>query len=237
MTGVHRDAHCGEDVAPYALGALPYDDAKAFERHLDGCELCRADLARLQPAVDALPTSVDRVEPPPELRRRVLAEVEADARRRRAAERAGRERRFSFRPLPALAAACVVLAGGIGLGTALNGQGTRQIDGTAPRGATASLEVEGDSGTLVVDDMPDAPVGRVYQVWLVRGAGPPRPTDALFEVRRGGKAEVAVPGDPRRRRPGARHPRAARRQLRADPAAGDRRPGLQLSPARRLSGG
>jgi anti-sigma-K factor RskA len=195
MMGVDRDPQCGEDVAPYALGALPYDDAKAFERHLGDCELCRTDLASLRPAVDALPMSVDKVEPPPELRRRVMAEVEADVRRRRAAERAGRERRFAFRPLPALAAACLVLVGGIGVGTALTGEETRTIDGTAPRGATASLEVEGDSGKLVVDDMPDAPVGRVYQVWLVRGEGPPRPTDALFEVRRGGKAEVAVPGD------------------------------------------
>jgi len=195
MTDLDRNPHCGEDVAPYALGALPYDDAKAFERHLDDCELCRTDLATLQPAVDALPMSVDHVEPPPELRRRVMVEVEADIKRRRAAERAGRQRRFAFRPLPALAAACVVLAGGIGVGSALTGEEARSLDGTAPKGASASLELEGDSGKLVVDDMPRAPVGRVYQVWLMRGNGPPTPTDALFEVRRGGKAEVAVPGD------------------------------------------
>ena len=182
MMGVDRNPHCGEDVAPYVLGALPYDDAKAFERHMADCELCRTDLASLQPAVDALPMSVEHVEPPPELRRR-------------AAERSGRERRFAFRPLPALAATCVLLAGGIGVGSALTGEETRTLDGTAPSGASASLEVEGDSGKLVVDDMPDAPVGRVYQVWLMRGDGPPTPTDALFEVRRGGKAEVAVPGD------------------------------------------
>ena len=195
MMGLDRNPHCGEDVAPYALGALPYDDAKAFERHMADCELCRTDLASLQPAVDALPMSVEHVEPPPELRRRVMAEVEADVKRRRAAERAGRERRFAFRPLPALAAAGIVLAGGIGVGSALTGEATRSLDGTAPSGASASLQVEGDSGKLVVDDMPDAPVGRVYQVWLMRGNGPPTPTDALFEVRRGGKAEVAVPGD------------------------------------------
>jgi anti-sigma-K factor RskA len=195
MMDTDRNPQCGEDVAPYALGALPYDDAKAFERHLDDCELCRTDLAALQPAVDALPMSVAHVEPPPELRRRVMAEVEADVKRRRAAERAGRERRFAFRPLPALAAACAVLVGGIGVGSALTGEDARRIDGTAPTGASASLEVEGDTGKLVVDDMPDAPVGRVYQVWLMRGEGPPQPTDALFEVRRGGKAEVAVPGD------------------------------------------
>ncbi len=195
MMGTDRNPHCGEDVAPYALGALPYEDARAFERHMADCELCRTDLATLQPAVDALPMTVTPMEPPPELRRRVMAEVEADVKRRRAAERAGRDRRFAFRPLPALAAACVALVGGIGVGVALTGEETRTIDGKAPQGVSASLEVEGDSGKLVVDDMPDAPVGRVYQVWLMRGEGPPQPTDALFEVRRDGKAEVAVPGD------------------------------------------
>jgi anti-sigma-K factor RskA len=62
------------------------------------------------------------------------------------------------------------------------------------RGATAQVEVEGESGKLVVDGMPRPPRDRIYQVWLRSGKGAPRPTDALFEVR-GGKAEVAVPGD------------------------------------------
>ena len=73
MSGPRHEAHCGEDVASYALGALPPEEVRGFERHLADCELCRTDLASLRPAVDSLPLSVEAVEPPPELRRPILA--------------------------------------------------------------------------------------------------------------------------------------------------------------------
>ena len=195
----HHDAHCGEDVASYALGALPAEEVRGFERHLSHCELCQTDLESLRPAVDALPMSVESVEPPPELRRRIMAEVDADVKRRRAAARADRGSRFAFRPLPAMAAACALLVGGVAVGVAVNDEPRERSrvvrSADAPRGTSAKLEVRGGNGTLVVDDMPKAPVGRVYQVWLRRPGGSPEPTDALFEVRRDGKAKVAVPGD------------------------------------------
>jgi anti-sigma-K factor RskA len=190
-----QDARCGEDVAPYVLGALPDADARDFELHLHSCELCRTDVETLRPAVDALPLSVEQVEPPPELRRRIMAAVDADVRARQAAERSAREPRFSFRLLPALAVACVVLVAGIGVGVALTGEDARTVPGQVEvRGATAQVELRDDTGKLVVDGLPQPPGDRVYQVWLRSGKGAPRPTDALFEVR-GGKAEVAVPGD------------------------------------------
>lgn len=36
------------DVAAYALGVLDDDDAEAFERHLDDCAQCRAELLENQ---------------------------------------------------------------------------------------------------------------------------------------------------------------------------------------------
>lgn len=190
-----RDPRCGEDVAPYALGALPDAEARDFERHLRECSLCQTDLETLRPAVDALPLSVEAVEPPAELRRRIMDVVDADVKARRAAERASQTTWFSLRPMTALAAACVVLAAGVGVGTALTGDEIRTVPGQVElAGASAAVEVEDNSGKLVVEGMPQAPVGRVYQVWLRRGDGAPQPTDALFEVR-DGKAQVAVPGD------------------------------------------
>jgi anti-sigma-K factor RskA len=193
--GLDRDPRCGEDVAPYALGALPDGAAREFERHLAECELCRSDLDSLQPAVDVLPLSVETVEPPPDLRKRIMGVVEDEARARRASERSRRERMFSFRPLPALAAACVLLVAGLGVGLALTGEELRTVPATeAPAGASVALELGEGRARLVVDDMPPPPMGRVYQVWLNRGDGTPEPTDALFEVR-DGHAEVAVPDD------------------------------------------
>jgi anti-sigma factor RsiW len=37
-----------EDLAGYVLGALEPDELAAFEEHLAGCELCRAEVAELQ---------------------------------------------------------------------------------------------------------------------------------------------------------------------------------------------
>ena len=71
-----------EEVAAYVLGALDPERVAALERHAGGCERCQAQVRWLMPAVDALPESVPRAEPPPELRSRLMAEVRADARQR-----------------------------------------------------------------------------------------------------------------------------------------------------------
>ena len=191
-----RPPGCGDDVAPYLLGALERDDAERFERHLEGCELCQADVERLRPAVDALPASAEQVAPPPELRSRIMAEVKRDAAARRRAAKPARARPAWLRPMPALAAACVLLLVGVGVGIGLSGGDARTVDGqVAIAGATAELEIDDGDGELRVSGMPSPPRDRVWQVWLVRDGGPPEPTDALFTTDRAGRASVGVPGD------------------------------------------
>jgi anti-sigma-K factor RskA len=198
-----RHANCGEDVAPYALGALPPEDARAFERHLAECELCRTDLDALSPVVHALSETPEPVDPPPELRRRLMAVVEQEAAERHASERAaGRAPRGGWtrwlpRPLPALAAACVLLVAGIGIGIGLNGDDPTTLGpASAPAGVEAELRLDDDGGELVVHGMGQLPDDRVMQVWLVRGeGGAPEPTDSLFTPNRRGDASVAVPGE------------------------------------------
>ena len=68
-----------EDVAAYMLGALEPPGVAELERHAEGCERCRAEIRWLTPAVDALPESAERLDPPPRLRERLMAEVRADA--------------------------------------------------------------------------------------------------------------------------------------------------------------
>jgi len=67
-----------EDVAAYMLGALEPEQAAELERHAEGCERCREQIRWLTPALNALPEGVERLEPPRELRSRVMAEVRAD---------------------------------------------------------------------------------------------------------------------------------------------------------------
>jgi anti-sigma-K factor RskA len=187
---------CGDDVAPYLLGALTPDESARFERHLEGCELCRADVERLRPALDALPASPEPVTPPADLRRRVMADVKRDAKARRAAASPAAARRPAWlRPLPALAAACVLLVVGVVGGIGLSGGGERTVDGqVAIAGADASLSIEDGDGELRVAGLPATPDDRTMQVWLVRDGGAPQP-DALFVPDADGRASVPVDGD------------------------------------------
>ena len=204
MTDAHSTP-CGTDVAAYALGALTDDETRRFEAHLDTCELCRTDLATLRPVVAALPSAADQVAPPPALRKRVMRVVESEARERERAARPERERRplLSFRPLPALAAACVLVLGGVGIGIAvIDGNeepAPTTFAGQCNRGCErVSMRVVEGHGTLKVQGMDQPPEGRVYQVWTQRFGHDPKPTDALFTVDKYGRASVDVPADTRK---------------------------------------
>jgi anti-sigma-K factor RskA len=66
-----------ELAEPYALGILGADDRQAFERHLPLCESCQQAVLDAQLVGLALAQSVDMVDPPPQLRSRVLAAATA----------------------------------------------------------------------------------------------------------------------------------------------------------------
>jgi anti-sigma factor RsiW len=207
-----------DDAGPYVLGALPEAEWADYARHLAGCEACRAKVADLQLVADALPGAVAPVEAPAALQGRLMAVVRAEAELLRAAgPEADRppapapapSRRFAWlpalRPVPAAALATVLLAVGIGVGTALRGGAdpaseraiAARVDPRLAPAGHAELRVRAGQARLVVEGLPAPPEGRIYQVWLERtdDRRPPRPTDALFSVTRRGDASVAVPGD------------------------------------------
>jgi anti-sigma factor RsiW len=73
----HRE--CSESLGAYALGALPEVENERVRQHLASCRQCRAELEGLRSAVDALPASVPQIDPPPELKARLMEIVEAEA--------------------------------------------------------------------------------------------------------------------------------------------------------------
>lgn len=185
-----------DELAAYLLGALEPGEAAALEQHLADCEECRAELRWLRPAVQVLPEAVDPVEPPPQLRARVMAEVGADAKRARRSG-AGRGRRRSsplLRPLAGLA--LVALLGAAVAGYAIRaGDGggedaTTVIAGKAPA-VTAEVVRDGDSGTLHLAHVRPLPAGEVLQAWVQR-EGRVESARTLFVPNRDGTATAAI---------------------------------------------
>jgi len=222
-----------DDLAAYALGALAGDELTGLEAHLDGCEDCRARLRWLTPAVDVLPATVEQRPPPASLRDNLMATVRAEAAPAASPESAterrpepAREpwwaglRGLVMRPAVGMAALILVVVG-IGLGWALRGSNTAEPEPQLIKAeamthsvpASATLEVDGDSATLHVHELPAIADDEVYEVWVQRaGVMEPRST---FVLNMDGTAEAAVPGPleggqavlvTREPRPGSRQP-------------------------------
>ncbi|RZA23124.1 MAG: transcriptional regulator, partial [Lysobacteraceae bacterium] len=70
-----------DDILPeWLLGTLEPARRDAAARHLEGCERCRAELARLTPAVDALGALVEPASPPASVLTRLMERMEGPGR-------------------------------------------------------------------------------------------------------------------------------------------------------------
>ena len=70
---------CGEDAAPYVLGALTEDEHAAFLVHLESCSVCRDEVTALEGVASALPAAVPQMSAPDDLKRRVMTTVRSEA--------------------------------------------------------------------------------------------------------------------------------------------------------------
>lgn len=197
MTQRHDHDRWRDEVAAYALDALPDTERGALESHLEGCDECRAYLRWLRPAEAALATSVEQLKPPRGLRRAVLATARKVDREEPLPSRArAGPRRFLARPTVAAALAVTISAALIG-GYVLRGSGpstetvSAQATAAAPPGLEAHLVREGDSGTLELTGLPLPQRGRVYEAWVRRGENVSPST--VFVPDRTGAAAVALP--------------------------------------------
>ena len=215
---VERHQAQEENVGAYLLGALTEIELRAFERHLGECPVCRDEVERLRPAVDALPRSVPPVNPPPRLKAALMEAVEADVERRagsaRRSRRTGLRERLAaarsglggMRPTVAWASAAFVLAVGIVTGYAVTelNSGTegapRALSAKVDKGriplASGSLVVPGEEskgGILRVHGMPSLRGNGVYQVWLKRGDE--TISQSLFDVSNDGDGAAAISED------------------------------------------
>lgn len=199
--GIHEERR--EDLAAYALGALPTPEADEMRTHLNGCSACATHVEWLQRAVDLLPASAEQLSPPPSLKKSLMAEVKADAKRQARAQRSAKGwRGILLRPAMGMAAAVVLVAGAVG-GYELQPDSpggpvssTVALNPTTKAAGvrmTGSLVRTGDEARLHVENLTQLKGNRVYQSWLqVDGKMVP---ETPFVVRKDGSNEVAINDD------------------------------------------
>jgi anti-sigma-K factor RskA len=199
VTGDHPDR---DDLVAFALGALEPEEERAVEAHTLGCARCTRELESLVPAVGVLGESVEQLEPPPELRERVLGEVRADV-ARAAAEREAvprRPQRRGWRALfvrPALAVGLSIVIAAVGgyLIAGNNGgggPGETTVPVVAQQGIGGTLAVGENSSMLDLHGLSQLTGDEVYQVWL--GQGESVKPSSNFIPDANGRAMTAVDG-------------------------------------------
>ena len=191
-----------DDISAWVIGALEPAEAAVLEEHLRTCESCSRQARWLQPASSALLESVEPVEPPPALRERVMSEVRADAARRQPAESRspGGFWHFLMRPATAMAAVAIAAVGIGGYFLASDGgdgdspEQLAQAECEDPGGLIcATLEREGDTGTLQVSGLRQLEGEQVYQAWVRHGDV--IEDSSLFAARADGTATAAIPDE------------------------------------------
>lgn len=176
-----NDIH--ELTAPYALDALDAEETKVFEDHLRRCEQCREEVAALREVTALLAHDAPPLEPPTELRGRILDAARVD-----------RGNVVPLRPrwaAPAAAVAAIAACAAVGFGlwaaslhhtlghrdAALHSQ-TQALQIAATPGAR-NVALSGGSGVLVVapsgraalilSGLAKPPSGKIFEAWVISG--------------------------------------------------------------------
>jgi anti-sigma-K factor RskA len=166
----------------YAINALDDLERARFERHLEGCRPCQNDVADFAETTGLL-AGAAAAPPPKSLQDGVLAQT---AQTRQVASPTSTRLRGSRRIQTLGIAAAVIVALGVGsVGLAQRTSANRRsaaLSAITQADDAQTSQLVGSNGTiqvtystaqqgsvLIVDDLPPAPSGRVYELWLING--------------------------------------------------------------------
>jgi len=186
-----------ENLPAYALGALDADEIRALETHLKGCQDCQAELADYQSVTAGLLESVPPQTPPPDLRRKLAAQLPSQ-RAQTPTLFANFFTRFSLGE--AAVALVVVVLLGLNIFSSVQIRDLRQQQAALTdrlsneqvaiamlaypetQALTISADVQNLTGSMLVDEekntavlvlwnLPELESGKTYQVWLIDADG------------------------------------------------------------------
>lgn len=194
----------------YALDALDPEEAAEFRAHLEGCAACRQEVRELRRAAARM-GAVETVQPPPELRVRVLAAADRTPQEppplREEATTPGTNRRGRRWDRLVLAAAAVLIAGGaaVGISQVMDDSGpvtpaeqvfqaddARTLEEPTMNGGKLQVAVSESLDKMAVDTsgLPELSGDRVYQLWSLEGGDV---TGSLGVFEPGGTAAMPLP--------------------------------------------
>ena len=182
------------NAAGYVLGSLDPEERRAFESHLAGCAECGQEVASLRPVVGALATAVPQVTPRAELRKRILSGAAAGA--GAGARIHDRKSPAALTWLPLAAAIIIAVGAGIyamrlqrqigelrarfdqaqATTAVLAAPDLARIDlqgqQVAPDARARALWSRSRGLVFTAANLPPAPAGKAYQVWVVTAQAP-----------------------------------------------------------------
>lgn len=179
------ESHHVLDLLPaYALGSLEADEALQVEDHLLSCWICRRESGAFQTIAEHLSLSVPPVNPPPELKERLMRSIQGPRAPQPVPDPVSRQSWLErLLPVWGLASlALIILLGVVSLALwqrvnlleiATSPGGMRAV----PLNATGEISnatgfvlvgADGRNGALVVDGLPPLDEAHQYQLWLVR---------------------------------------------------------------------
>jgi anti-sigma-K factor RskA len=182
------------NAAGYVLGSLDAEERRAFASHLAECEECAEEVASLRPVAGALATAVPQVTPRAALRARVLSGEGAGVKTRPYTVHNRSRAALVWLPL----AAAIVIAVGAGVyavrlqrqvgelqarfdqaqatTAVLAAPDLARIDlqgqQVAPDARARALWSRSRGLVFTAANLPPAPAGKAYQVWVVTAQAP-----------------------------------------------------------------
>ena len=165
-------------LAAYALGSVPPDEHDEIKRHLPTCDECRLEVADYEAVSGALAMAVDPVEPPAGFTERVVTAAVGERSQPQSVRASRRWGRLGI--LAGAALAAVILAiGGTVLESRQDAERRQEVLALLGSGEGISLTGTNDvigrvaGSEFAIAGVDEAPEGKTYQLWLMRGESCP----------------------------------------------------------------
>jgi anti-sigma-K factor RskA len=206
---MRSEEHVLDLLPAYALNSLDVDETMGVAQHLATCNSCRLELRTYQDITGELSLAAPSAAPSPELKRRIMQQVQGKEASRNTVARTPWWNRLASlltRSAPVWGAVSLVLVLVLGVSSLVMWQRLNRIETAASAGfikvtlqSTAKtpqavgmlvISKDGNYGTLIVENLPPLDQAYQYQLWLIKDGQ--RTSGGVFSVNEDGYGVLYV---------------------------------------------